>query len=137
MQTFPLAAVSFLMSVIAVLFVIVCLVLVLVILIQKGKGGGLSAAFGGLGAGGLLGTKTGDFLTWVTIAVTALFLFLAIIMGLYYKPRVTELDTAHPAATVPAAPTLLKHQATPPIPQHSSQICRTNNKLKIKSLPTG
>lgn len=104
METVPLAAVTFLMSVIAVFFVIVCIALILIVLIQKGRGGGLSGAFGGLGAGGLFGTKTGDFLTWVTIAITALFLSLAIIMGLFYKPTVTEPEAAPAFGGPPARP---------------------------------
>lgn len=67
-------------------FVICCLALVLIILIQKGRGGGLSAAFGGGGGGGLLGSKTGDFLTWVTIGLVAMVLTLAVFLAKYYKP---------------------------------------------------
>ncbi len=78
---------SFIMKwVAAPLFVICCLALVLIILIQKGRGGGLSAAFGGGGGGGLLGSKTGDFLTWVTIALVAVFLGMAVLLAKYYKP---------------------------------------------------
>jgi preprotein translocase subunit SecG len=78
---------SFLMKwVAAPLFVICCLVLILIILIQKGRGGGLSAAFGGGGGGGLLGSKTGDFLTWVTIVLVGVFLSLAVVLAKYYKP---------------------------------------------------
>ena len=73
-------------AVVAPLFVICCLALILIILIQKGRGGGLSAAFGGGGGGGLLGSKTGDFLTWVTIALVAMVLGLAVFLAKYYKP---------------------------------------------------
>jgi preprotein translocase subunit SecG len=86
MTVFPILAVSFIMNVVAVLFVICCVSLVLIILIQKGRGGGLSAAFGGAMAGGILGSKTGDFLTWVTIVLVGVFLTLAVVMGKFYKP---------------------------------------------------
>ena len=43
----PMLAVGLLMKLVAVLFVLVSIGLILVILIQKGKGGGLAAAFGG------------------------------------------------------------------------------------------
>jgi len=75
------------MNVVAVLFVLCCLVLVLIILIQKGRGGGLSGAFGGGMASGILGSKTGDFLTWVTIVTAGVFLALAMVMGKFYKPQ--------------------------------------------------
>ena len=47
MTAFPLLAVSFIMNIVAVLFVLSCIALILIILIQKGRGGGLSGAFGG------------------------------------------------------------------------------------------
>jgi preprotein translocase subunit SecG len=86
MISLPLLAVSFVMNVVAVLFVLCCVVLVLIILIQKGRGGGLSAAFGGAMASGILGSKTGDFLTWVTIVAVSVFLTLAVVMAKFYKP---------------------------------------------------
>jgi preprotein translocase subunit SecG len=87
MTVFPILAVSFIMNVVAVLFVICCVSLVLIILIQKGRGGGLSGAFGGASAGGgILGSKTGDFLTWMTIALVGVFLTLAVVMAKFYKP---------------------------------------------------
>ncbi len=85
MTAFPLLAVSFIMNVIAVLFVLCCVALILIILIQKGRGGGLSGAFGGAMASGILGSKTGDFLTWVTIVLTGIFLSLAVVMAKFYK----------------------------------------------------
>ncbi|MBL7154009.1 MAG: preprotein translocase subunit SecG [Phycisphaerae bacterium] len=90
MVAFPLLAVSPIMNVVAVLFVLCCVVLILVILIQKGRGGGLSAAFGGAGAGSILGSKTGDFLTWVTIILVGVFLLLAVVMGKFYRPGVSD-----------------------------------------------
>ncbi len=107
MISIPLVAVSVIMNVVAVLFVLSCITLILVVLIQKGRGGGLSAAFGG-GAGGLMGSKTGDFLTWVTIVLVAIFLLLAIVTARFYRPSVTEFDQPGaadanaPAATAPA-----------------------------------
>ncbi len=86
MTGFPMLAVSFIMNVVAVLFVICCITLILIILIQKGRGGGLSGAFGGGMAGGILGSKTGDFLTWVTITLVGVFLLLAVVMAKFYKP---------------------------------------------------
>lgn len=102
-----LSAESFILKwVAAPLFVICCLALILIILIQKGRGGGLSAAFGGAGAGGVLGSKTGDFLTWVTIVLVGVFLSLAIILAKYYKPPragATTQQVSSPAQTVPPA----------------------------------
>jgi preprotein translocase subunit SecG len=90
MTVFPILAVGILMKMVGVLFVLVSLVLILVILLQKGRGGGLTAAFGGGMAGGLLGSKTGDFLTWVTIVLVGIFLTLAVLMGKFYRPKIGE-----------------------------------------------
>ncbi|UCG47522.1 MAG: preprotein translocase subunit SecG [Phycisphaerales bacterium] len=89
MTSFPVLAISLvglLLKFMAFLFGLTCLVLILLILVQKGKGGGLSAAFGGAMAGGLLGSKTGDFLTWVTIVLVGIFLGLGVLMAKFYRP---------------------------------------------------
>ncbi|MHC4867165.1 MAG: preprotein translocase subunit SecG [Planctomycetota bacterium] len=103
MESFPVLAVSLVMRVMAVLFVLCAVVLVLVILIQKGRGGGLSSAFGGSMAGGLLGSKTGDFLTWVTIVTVGVFLLLAIVMAKFYRPTVSDIS-GPPPRRAPAVP---------------------------------
>ena len=90
MAVYPLLAAGLIMKVVAVVFVISAAALVLVVLIQKGRGGGLSGAFGGGMASGILGSKTGDFLTWVTIVLVGLFLTLAVVMAKFYKPEVSD-----------------------------------------------
>jgi len=89
-------AVSFVMKILAALFLICCIALILVVLIQKGKGGGLSTALAGGVASGILGSKTGDFLTWVTIVVVGVFLALAVLMAKFYKPAVSEFGSPAP-----------------------------------------
>ncbi len=84
-----LAKVPFIMMLIGFLWFVAAVLLILLILIQKGKGGGLGAAFGGAGSNSLLGTKTGDFLTWITIGLTVIFLAVGVLMSKFYKP--TEL----------------------------------------------
>lgn len=80
------------MTVVAVIFVICSVALVLIVLVQKGRGGGLSAAFGGSMASGILGSKTGDFLTWVTIVLVGIFLTLAVVMAKFYRPTISDFD---------------------------------------------
>lgn len=67
-------------TLLAILLGAVCVFMILLILVQKGRGGGLSGAFGGAGGNTAFGTKTGDLLTWVT--ATVFFLFLLLTMGL-------------------------------------------------------
>ena len=97
MNILPLAKVPFIMNVVMWVWVIVALSLILIILLQKGRGGGLSGAFGGAGASSLLGSKTGDFLTWVTISLVVLFLFLAVLLAKFYRPTVSDELQSEPA----------------------------------------
>jgi preprotein translocase subunit SecG len=79
------------------LFIFICLFLILLVLIQKGRGGGLSGAFGGGGGGSsAFGSKTGDVLTWTTAVVFLIFLVLAITLNL--------LSERHQHANAPSIP---------------------------------
>jgi len=89
------------MKIVGTLFVLSCITLVLVVLIQKGRGGGLSAAFGGGMAGGLLGSKTGDFLTWFTIVLVCVFLMLAVVTAKYYRPTTSDFGVPPSGQTMP------------------------------------
>ena len=90
MITFPILGVSTIVNLIVLFWVFVCIALILLVLIQKGRGGGLSSAFGGGGANSLLGTKTTDWLTKATIGIVLLFLLLTVVLNLIYKPKLSE-----------------------------------------------
>jgi preprotein translocase subunit SecG len=92
MVVFSMLAMSFIMNVIAVLFIVCAVVLILIILIQKGKGGGLSGALAGGAVSGLLGSKSKEPLTWITIALVGVFLTLAIVMAKFYKPVISDFE---------------------------------------------
>jgi preprotein translocase subunit SecG len=114
MTSNPVLAAGFMMSIIAGLFVIASVVLILVVLIQKGKGGGLSGAFAGGMASGILGSKTGDVLTWVTISVASSFIIVALVLDRWWRPTasgpesttapITSTDTGQGQPMAPAAP---------------------------------
>jgi preprotein translocase subunit SecG len=53
--------------------------LIVLILIQRGKGGGLAGAFGGMGGQSAFGTKAGDLFTRITIGVAAFWIVLCVI----------------------------------------------------------
>src|ERR1041385_2105288 len=63
-------------------FLVLCVFFTLLILIQKGRGGGISSAFGGAGGNTAFGSKTGDVLTWATSIVFGVFLVLAVGLNL-------------------------------------------------------
>src|SRR5687768_17945968 len=92
-----------------VLFIIVCLFLILLVLIQKGRGGGLASAFGGMGGNTAFGSKTGDVLTWATSIVFGIFLVLAVSLNLLANYRQLEANrtavgVSPPQVTDPATP---------------------------------
>lgn len=102
------------------LFIFICVVLILIVLIQKGRGGGLSSAFGGAGGNTAFGSKTGDVLTWATSIIFGIFLLLAIALNLLadYKSK-KALEAAGimpPAAVEETAPVAPAVPATPAIP---------------------
>ena len=87
----------------AILFIAVCLVLIALVLLQKGRGGGLTAAFGGEGGQSAFGSKTGDVFTWVTIVVVVAFFLIAVLLSLGYKPAsLDETIDAGPGLGTPA-----------------------------------
>jgi preprotein translocase subunit SecG len=115
MVSTSILAASFIMSIFAAVFVIGSVVLTLLILIQKGKGGGLSGAFSGGMASNILGSKTGDILTVVTICAASLFVLTALVLDKWWKPSsrgpasrtaapITSNDTGRTEQPSPATP---------------------------------
>jgi preprotein translocase subunit SecG len=102
-------------NLLAFLFVTVGLLMIGIILLQKNRGAGLSGAFGGVGGHSAFGTKTGDFLTWVTVGFTAALMLLAIVGNFAFQPAssqdilgvspVSQQQTTNvPAQSVPVSP---------------------------------
>ena len=58
---------------------VVSLFLILVILVQRGRGGGLTGALGGMGGQSAFGTKAGDLFTKITIIVALVWILLAML----------------------------------------------------------
>lgn len=91
---YSILALNFWQGLLCVLFILTCALLIVVILLQRGRGGGLSGAFGGAGGSSAFGTKTGDVFTWVTVGLAVLFLMLAVIANKLYEPY--QVTTAPP-----------------------------------------
>ena len=62
-----------------VLLLITATLLILLILVQKGKGGGLAGAFGGMGGQSAFGTKAGDLFTKITIGLATFWIVLCLV----------------------------------------------------------
>ena len=61
-----------------ILLFLSALFLILLVLVQRGKGGGLAGAFGGMGGQSAFGTKAGDLFTKVTIGVAFFWIVLCL-----------------------------------------------------------
>ena len=72
--------VDIILAILNVVTVILTLFLIGIILIQRGKGGGLAGAFGGMGGSSAFGTKTGDVFTKITVGVAIGWILLMMLM---------------------------------------------------------
>lgn len=98
-----LGTISLWVRALGIVFFMVCMFLVFIVLLQKGKGGGLSAAFGGAGGQSAFGSKTGDVFTWVTIVVVVVFFAFAMILTMYYKPISSDEAVMNMAPVTPVS----------------------------------
>jgi len=64
--------------------------MIFVILLQRGRGGGLAGAFGGLGGQSAFGTKAGDVFTKVTAGIAVIWVVLAGVAGFAMRSDAKE-----------------------------------------------
>lgn len=119
-------------TIFGVLFAFLCLLLIGVILLQRGRGGGLSGAFGGVGgaASTAFGSKTGDILTWITVAMAVVFLLFAVGLNYMFRPpaapktpvvpTAAQTPTSQPTSSTPAIPAPASSTPTTPAPASST-----------------
>jgi preprotein translocase subunit SecG len=69
---------GFLASLLMILLLLTALFLIVLVLIQRGKGGGLAGALGGMGGQSAFGTKAGDLFTKITIGVATFWIILCV-----------------------------------------------------------
>ena len=84
------------------------LFLILLVLIQRGRGGGLAGAFGGMGGQSAFGTKAGDVFTKITVGVAAFWIVLCIlatnVLGRQRTLFSSNLGSAAPQSVAPMTP---------------------------------
>jgi preprotein translocase subunit SecG len=73
------------------LLLLVGLLLIVLILLQRGRGGGLAGAFGGLGGQSALGSKAGTIFIVTTVATMVVWIALACLTG--WRLRVESVDS--------------------------------------------
>ena len=59
--------------------ILIGLIMIGIILIQKGKGGGLAGAFGGVGGSSPFGSRAGDLFTRITLIVAAVWAIMIVV----------------------------------------------------------
>jgi preprotein translocase subunit SecG len=72
-------AMLFVKGFLMVVLLFTAIFLVVLVLIQRGKGGGLAGAFGGMGGQSAFGTKAGDLFTKITIGLATFWIVLCMI----------------------------------------------------------
>lgn len=65
---------------------LVTLFMILLVLVQRGRGGGLVGALGGMGGQSAFGTKAGDVFTKITIVTASIWILLSIAAYKLYAP---------------------------------------------------
>jgi preprotein translocase subunit SecG len=78
---------------------LVTLFLILLILVQRGKGGGLAGALGGMGGESALGTRAGDVFTKITVGTALIWILLCMLTYKIYEPPKLP-ETADPRGSV-------------------------------------
>jgi preprotein translocase subunit SecG len=88
------------LGILNVIVVILALFLIAIVLIQRGKGGGLAGAFGGMGGSSAFGTKTGDVFTKITVFVAIAWMVLSMIMVILTNNKNPSAWGNEPATSV-------------------------------------
>ena len=79
--------------------------LILLVLVQRGKGGGLSGAFGGMGGQSAFGTKAGDTFTRITVVTATLWILFCIVSAKYLgTSKTSRFASAQSGATTTVVP---------------------------------
>jgi preprotein translocase subunit SecG len=71
---------------------ILSLFIIGVILLQRGKGGGLTGALGGMGGQSAFGVKAGDLFTRITAVAVLMWIFVCALACRWYRPEKLDMD---------------------------------------------
>ena len=82
----------------SLLFVLSFLIIA-IILLQRGRGGGLTGALGGLGGQSAFGVKAGDIFTRITAVLVLLWIFFSALAALWYKEDSLDIQADTSATT--------------------------------------
>jgi preprotein translocase subunit SecG len=108
----------------ATVLLLLAVFLILIVLVQRGRGGGLAGALGGVGGSSAFGAKAGDMFTRITIVTAAIWIVVCV-GAVYWANRRTDRlgggslveppPASSPSEGMPAgAPGTLPATSTPP-----------------------
>ena len=121
---------GFLQVLLYIFMVLLSLFLILIILLQRGKGGGLVGAFGGMGGNSAFGARTSDVFMKITV-VAAIIWFVVCVGGRYIlkmdsgvmsgvSEKVVATAPEAPAAATPEASAAATPEAAAPTSENAS-----------------
>ena len=99
----PIVA-AILPTVLGVLLCLVAVFLILLILVQRGRGGGLAGALGGMGGSSAFGAKAGDVFTRITIVAATIWIVLCIAAARIGTTGESRLKVRGPVGRLPPRP---------------------------------
>src|ERR1700691_3896721 len=97
--------------------------LILLVLVQRGRGGGLAGALGGMGGQSAFGTKAGDLFTRITIGVAAVWIVPSCFAVWYFSAAENNFGNAPLGSNAPqtkTAPATKSGTSTPAEPAKTS-----------------
>ena len=116
-----------------ILLMLVGVMLIIIVLLQRGRGGGLAGALGGMGGQSAFGTKAGDVFTRITIVIAVIWVVLAGVSGFALRadanrlaaqiagtPEAEESEAEDPP--VGAAPSKSREAQPPGAPKGSKSV---------------
>ena len=140
---------GFLIGVLNSLIVLASLFMICIILIQRGKGGGLAGAFGGVGGSSAFGTKAGDIFTKITIGVAigwilALMLLVVLTNRRNYSAFDSDVPTSQTKELAPSSKSLKSRSPAsgtgtgavpPPLPTPATGSSQPAPPVNIPAIP--
>jgi preprotein translocase subunit SecG len=85
---------TFLQLILGGTLIVTSIFLILLVLVQRGRGGGLAGALGGMGGSSALGTKAGDTFTRITIVAVVFWIVLCCVTMLLLRKAPDQFGTS-------------------------------------------
>jgi preprotein translocase subunit SecG len=86
------------------LLALASLFLIILVLLQRGRGGGLTGALGGMGGQSAFGAKAGDVFTRITVVVASIWIALCLVLFYAYSHAPGRLPGGGERLSAPSQP---------------------------------